>query len=324
MTQTEARQFVLDNVTVRRQQVVVMKGLLLKHFSDSSTVMLEAAIQQVGASKPPNVVLHPTVDPLPILRQFVEWISWSIAGCEAMWGLVHSNILLPGASQVSDFHPGIEWTTIVPGSGGQTAGWHFPEFKVSYPALLSRSRSSTVPQVLCDPDLFLHELNLPGLHPEVEDALREAVSCFRAELYTAAVVMLGKASEGTWIEMGLALASALPDDESEKRGKLRQQWSGPDVGFAKKMREIMKLYEDRQVLFKQLGISTNVRLDELRMTMIWSDSLRDARNVVHHNVDTNINATFEMVSTLFLAALPNLKTLQRLTVVAKSPPSSSV
>jgi hypothetical protein len=117
--------------------------------------------------------------------------------------------------------------------------------------------------------------------------------------------------------MGLALASTLPDEEADKRQKLRQEWSGPDVGFARKMRDIMKFYEGRQGVFKHFGTAANVRLDELRMAMIWSDSLRDARNVVHHNVVTNINPTFEMVSTLFLAALPNLKALHRLTVATK-------
>src|SRR5258708_2090095 len=90
MTQDEARQFVGGNGAVRRQQIVLMKSLLLKRYNDNSTAMLEKAVQQVGASKPPNIVLHPAVDPVPALRQFGEWISWWIAGCEALWGLVHS------------------------------------------------------------------------------------------------------------------------------------------------------------------------------------------------------------------------------------------
>jgi hypothetical protein len=242
MTSDEARRFVVDNVVVRRQHLVLMKGLLLEHYNDNSTVMLQAAIQRLGASKPLEVVLHPTVDAAPVLRQFAEWISWWIVGCEALWGLVHSNVLLTVAADVNTFHPGIQWTTVVPGSGGERAGWDFAEFMISYSNRLTRSRASTVPQVLCDPDLFLHELSLPGLHSEVEDALREAVSCFRAELYTAAVVMLGKASEGTWIEMGLALVSTLPDHEADKRQKLWQDWSGPDVGFAKCRRNINYSY----------------------------------------------------------------------------------
>ena len=49
-------------------------------------------------------------------------------------------------------------------------------------------------------------------------------------------------------------------------------------------------------------------------TVAYAD--RASHNVIHHSTDTNINPTFEMVSTLFLAALPNLKTLHRLTVAA--------
>jgi hypothetical protein len=311
MTSDEARRFVVDNVVVRRQHLMLMKGLLLEHYNDDPTVMLDAAIKRIGASNPSDVVLHPTVDPVPVLRQFAEWISWQIAGYEALWGLVHSNVLLTVTAGMTTLHPSIQWTTVVPGSGGERGGWDFPEFKISIPNWLTRSRASTVPQVLCDPDLFLQELNIPDLHSEVADALREAVFCFGAELHTAAIVMLGKASEGTWIEMGLALASKLSDEEADKRQKLRQEWSGPDVGFAKKMRDIMKFYESRQGMFKHVGTAANVRLDDLRMAMIWSDSLRDARNLVHHNVATNINPTFEMVSTLFLAALTNLKALHR-------------
>lgn len=80
MNEQEARQFVVDSVVVRRQHVVLMKGLLLKHYQDNSTAMLETAVQQVSPSKPTSVVLHSTVDPLPTLRQFGEWISWWIAG----------------------------------------------------------------------------------------------------------------------------------------------------------------------------------------------------------------------------------------------------
>ena len=245
MTDDEARRFVVENVTVRRQQIILMKALLLKHFSDNPTAMLEAAVWKLGAAKPHSIVLHQSVDPLPALKQFAEWIGWWIAGCEALWGLVHRNVLLPVAAGMNTFHPGIEWTNIVPGSGGQRAGWDFPEFKLCYPNMVARSRAVGVSEVLCDPDLFLQELNLPHLHAEVEDALREAVSCFRGELYIAAIVMLGKASEGTWIEFGLALLPILPPDEATKRGKLQQEWSGPDVGFSKKMRDIMKLVETR-------------------------------------------------------------------------------
>src|SRR5262249_20231631 len=141
MNEHEARQFVVDSVVVGRQKIVLMKSSLLTNFDSNSTAMLERVVQQVSPPKPASVILHPTVDPVPALRQFAEWISWWIAGCEALWGLLHSNLLLPVASNLNDFQPGIEWTTVVPGSGGRSAGWNFPEFKVSYPHWLTRSRN---------------------------------------------------------------------------------------------------------------------------------------------------------------------------------------
>ena len=74
MDQDEARRFVVDNVSVRRQQVVMMKGLLVRHYDNSGSTMFEKAVQQVSPPKPANVVLHSNVDPVSTLRLFAEWI----------------------------------------------------------------------------------------------------------------------------------------------------------------------------------------------------------------------------------------------------------
>ena len=50
----------------------------------------------------------------------------------------------------------------------------------------------------------------------VREALGEAVLCFRHELYTASVVMLGKALEEAWIDVGVALYEALQGDQTHK------------------------------------------------------------------------------------------------------------
>jgi hypothetical protein len=237
MNQVQARQYVVDNVTVTRQQFLLMKSLLLKHYHPQTEQMLYSAIKEIGAQKPSAALLHSTVDAAPVLIQLIGWISWGIAGCEALWSLVHSDLLISAASSVNDFHTQIEWTTIIPGSGGERSGWNFPEFKVSYPHLVTRPRSANTPSVLCDPDLFLNEIAIPGIHAEVSEALRDAIRCFRSELYLPALVMLGEASEGAWIELGLAVIAALPEEERAKHEKQRADWSGADMGFAKKNRD---------------------------------------------------------------------------------------
>jgi hypothetical protein len=312
MAPDQARQFVIDDVAVSRQQVVLMKSLLLKYYNDNPDAMLEAAVRKVGAQKPQIVVLHATVDPQPTLRQFTEWTSWWIAGCEALWGLVHSNVLIPAASGLNSFQPSISWTTVIPGSGGHSGGWSFEQFKISYPHWVWRPRASEPPAVLSDPDLFLNEIGIADIHPEMEEALRDAIRCFRSELYLPSLVMLGKASEGAWIELGVGLVGALPDAERAKHERQKVEWSGPDVGFAKKSRDILKFLESKQQHFKSISTAAGVRLEDLRLALLWSDAVREVRNVVHHGSDSAIPASYETASTLFLSAMLHLKTLYRL------------
>jgi hypothetical protein len=123
--------------------------------------------------------------------------------------------------------------------------------------------------------------------------------------------MLGKASEGAWIELGVALSRFVgPTDP--KLVKWAEALVGPDIGCAKKLREIVNFYETRQQTFKPLGQQIGVTLDDVRTAMLWSDTLRDARNAIHHRVSPSTNATYETVATLPLAAVPHLQTIYRL------------
>src|SRR5258708_1065385 len=85
------------------------------------------------------------------------------------------------------------------GSGGETSGWRFGEFALVMPTRLMLAPSWRSPaQSLSDGDLYLHELGIPDLHPDVEQSLHEAVRCFRHELYLPTLAMLARAAEGAW------------------------------------------------------------------------------------------------------------------------------
>lgn len=312
----EAEKYILENVSVTRQRLAVMKGLLLKNFQPYAPQMLENVLRELKANRPGRIVLHRDIDVESQLKQAADWLSWSLTGAEAIWGLVHSGVLIQTSSSLQSFAPTIDWTTVVPGSGGTSSGWQFDRLGVVFPAQVSLSRLQDAQQVLADPDLYLQDLAIPKLHQDVEESLREAVRCFRNELYTACVVMLGKASEGAWIELGIALLNAMPESESGKLEESRQDLIGPNVGFAKKLRDILKLYETRQDVFKALGQQSGVTLDDLRVAMLWSDTLRDSRNVIHHRTEPAINQTYENVTTLLLVAAPHLRNLYRLYEVA--------
>ena len=80
--------------------------------------------------------------------------------------------------------------------------------------------------ILADPDLYLESLAVTNIHQDVIDAISEAIDCLRSELHIAAVVMLGRASEGAWIEMGLGLTDSR--DIERKLDGLKKLLHDPD------------------------------------------------------------------------------------------------
>lgn len=296
---------IAEGVSVSPQMIALMKGLVFSHRT------LDAALKELKVMKPSEIILHPGVDPIPSLRDASKWISYSLAGCEAICGLVHSGVLIPLSPTLTVFNGAIGWTTVHGRSGGSRDMWRFKQFISAYPSECVRSQAWGQDQMLADSDLYLQRLSLPHFHVEVRDALKDAVRCFRAELFTPSVVMLGKASEGAWIELGVALALFVGRDDPKLK-KFVDILVGPETGFAKKLRDVVTFYENRQVMFKALGQQSGVTLDDVRTAMLWSDTLRGARNAIHHRASPSIYATYETVATLLFAAVPHLQTIHRL------------
>jgi hypothetical protein len=195
--------------------------------------MLDNALRDLNVIRPTTVVLHRNVDVEAQLKQVVDWLSWSLTGTEAIWSLIHAGLLIQTSTNLHNFSPSIGWTTVVPGSGGRSSGWQFDKLGAVFPAQVARSRINDGNEMLVDPDLYLKELAIPKLHPDIEDAIREAVRCFRAELYTACIVMLGKASEGAWIELAVALVNAVAETDSAKLDRLREDFDRAECRFRK-------------------------------------------------------------------------------------------
>jgi hypothetical protein len=125
---------------------------------------------------PKEIVLHPSVDPTPAIIAASEALSWRLAAAEAIWSLVHSGFLIAlAASQGSA--PSLQWTTVVPGSGGNSSGWTFNDLFIPLPGRVRRAPSlaGTSNQFLSEPDLYLNTLGIPNMHAEVSAAFREAV-----------------------------------------------------------------------------------------------------------------------------------------------------
>jgi hypothetical protein len=161
---------------------------------------------------------------------------------------------------------------------------------------------------LSDPDLFLHEMNIPGIHEEVEASLRDAVRCFRSEIYLGCLALLGKASEGAWVELGLKLAAAMSVGHAGEGEKAKSKLQDPNVGIGRKITETLRLYE-RSDVFKDVQKTSGITIQDLRTAVIWADGVRESRNSVHYGVRPAMQNTYEKVAALLIGAVPHLRML---------------
>ena len=313
MTEQQIRMAILKAVAVTRQKILIAKAFMLKQFQADTTALLNQFLASVEARTPEKVVIHPSVDADAAVKTVAESFSWRLAFGEAVLQLIHAGVLLDAGNSTIGVVPHVAWTTVIPGSGGTSSGWHFDELAVNVPQRVSIAPSQRTGeyQPLSDPDLFMKELMIPDLNPVIESALREAVRCFRHDLYVAALAMLGKASEGAWIELGVALASAIPSAPKFDQSKVKEGFEDPFVGIGKKILDALRLYEDPRfpdALRKESG----VRIQDLRNAVIWADAVRESRNSIHYGAEPLMTNCYEKVAALLIGAIPNFKLLTAL------------
>src|SRR5438132_8026279 len=129
MRPDEAEKIIIENVAVTSQKVRLMKSALVRSRGD-----LHGALKEIGIELPRQVVINPAVDSANSLKAASDFISFALAGCEALWALVHAGVFVMASGTVTEFDQSVSWTTIYGHGGGQSAGWQFPQFRSSYPA----------------------------------------------------------------------------------------------------------------------------------------------------------------------------------------------
>jgi len=300
----EALSELLSQVSVTNQRVTYSKSYVLKNFENDTSTLLRKLLEDVEARMPNELVIHPSVDTSGMIKQVAESISWTLACCEAIWGLISSNLLIPAGSGVSWPIRSLNWTTVVPGGGGESSTEDLSDLSLPVPSQMVKPPSIICQehQPMTDPDLYLHDLGIENLSSEVEEALREAVRCFKHDLYLACLALLGKASEGAWIELGLALCQNIPKDAEEKASFFRD----PFIGIGRKIMEALKLYEHKDI-FQDVYKKSGYRPKELRNAVIWADAVRESRNSVHYGAKPAMPNSYEKVSALMIGAVPHLK-----------------
>jgi hypothetical protein len=318
MNQSDAEAAIRNGVEVTRQRVIIAKAIILAAVTHSTTSeeLIARVLKANDISLPTIVVIHDSVDTATSVRAVVEGLSWRLAAAEAIWSLIHAGLLFP-LSEARGNAPSVGWTTVVPGSGGMSAGWTFNEFTLPVPGSVRRAPSARegTDQFLSEPDLYIHSLGVANIHQDVANSFREAVKCFRAELFTASLAMLGKASEGAWVELGASLLRIVPPSEEAKYSKQRNVLEDPMVGPLRKVEAVLTIY-DHQELFGPLAKLCGVRLQELRTVVVWSDAVRDSRNTIHFGVSPATPNTYEKLAALLIGAVPHVRTIYRIKEVA--------
>jgi hypothetical protein len=322
MTPSEAEKDIRSRILVTAQMVVIAKAIILdaaKTISRTSS-LIDAVLVANESALPDQLVLHSSVDATSSVKATGEALSWQLAAKEALWSLIHSGFLLSMSDTIAGDPVTVKWTTVISGSGGETASWQFGETRIPIPhaARLSPSNSGISNQFLCEPDLYLHSFGVPNMHPDVGRSFTEAVKCFRAELFTAALAMLGKASEGSWLEMGEALIGRTPPVEAKRFLKQQVVLEDHNAGPMKKVEAAIAIYEHAD-LFGDVYKLTGIRPQKLKEISVWSDAVRDSRNTIHFGVDAAIPNTYEKLAALLIGAVPNVRTLYRVKAAADQP-----
>ena len=317
MNESEAKKIVLNRTVVTPQRVVVAKAIVLSacQNTSSSKDLIDAVLDANGVAMPQQVTFQESVDQMPELMILAEALSWSLSAREAIWSLIYGGYLFPLADS-HDSTPSVGWTT-----GRTSSRWIFNEFTLPVPDQVRRAPSlrGSNDQFLAEPDLYLNTLGIPNMHTEIASAFQEAVKCFRQELYTATLAMLGKASEGAWLELGASLLGYVPDNEQSIFSKQRVVLEDPMMGTFRKIEAVFALF-DRQDIFNRLAIVSGIKPRELRAVAVWSDSVRDSRNTIHFGVSPATPNTYEKVAALLIGTAPNVRILYRLKMAADAGP----
>ena len=102
------------------------------------------------------------------------------------------------------------------------------------------------------------------------------------------------------------MASAVPKSAPIKGEKLKATMEDPFVGIGKKIMEVLKTYERKDV-FNDVHKNSGYKPGDLKSCVVWSDAVRESRNSIHYGAKPAMSNSYEKVAALLIGAVPNLK-----------------
>lgn len=300
---------ITDKIEITSHKVALAKGFIINYAANDiqTNSIVNEFIGQQGYGVPPTLVDGGGVDMQSQIEKIGGYYSFYIAFSEAVWGLVNTGDFLTDYRRFHDTNFTVHYTTI---SGGvsRSSELRIEGYNVSFPLFIRRpfSRRKEFKPQYSNPDYYILEYKLSDAHSEVIEAIKDALDCFNKELYRPATMMLGKAVEGSWIELGISLANHLPEKD-----ELIEKFQGPD-SFAWKVNKILNIYSSNQAIFKPFKKASGVSIGDLNIIQAWTDVVRDSRNSIHFGAKPTVENTYEKTSLLFITAAQYLQSLYQL------------
>lgn len=242
----------------------------------------------------PDAVNTDAADWPNLLTTVARVLSARLAFYQAVWELVTVGDLMPSTG-ISQWQPELMYSTSRGAGELPVPGikcFFYPEF-VRPPVV------DTVPN---DPDIFLKGVPSQTLHDGIQEAVEQALGCFRRGLYMPATVMLAAAVEATWTECGIAVAKKLGDTKLD--GVVSDQYSS----ISKIVVEIRKALE--QPAGKTLIKDAGQHISKVIEAQVWTDAVRDRRNALHWGKAKSFIADHSQTGMLLMAAPMHLATLE--------------
>jgi hypothetical protein len=320
--ENEVYNLIKQRILVDRHKIIVAKSYILEQELAVIEVgtLLDKFTKAQGYPMITTFVIHDSVPIENQVQQASGYISWYIAFSQAILELIHNNYLLVTSQQYYPYNGlQINWTTVVPGSGGMSASWNFSEYTVMTPSRVQKSFTQVDKEfTLFDVDLFVSKLDIDNAHPDVIEAIIDTVTCFKKELYRPALTMLGKAVEGAWIELGISLLNHAINQniDEDKNNQILEKLMGPD-SFAFKVSKVIDLYSSHyKDWFKAIKVDTNITPSHLTEIKLWTDVVREARNAIHFGAMINSDNNYEKTAMILLASISHFKTIYSLKLSA--------
>jgi hypothetical protein len=160
---------------------------------------------------------------------------------------------------------------------------------------------SQEPWHLCDGDLYLNEIGVADLNVGITQAIREAIACFRSDLYMPCIAMLFAGIEGAWKELAESMLNVC-EDKSLRKAVENEQSIKVIINVC------CDVYKSRGE-FKPVCTNSGVKSDWLAEARDWSHVLRESRNVLHWGTSSFTPNNYEKVASILLGVGRHLRNI---------------